>query len=107
MTAIANSQNSTAARNIEHQVLIDLSDLSYAATAELSLLIKTLQRVERCGVKIALGGLQEDVRRVLEITQLDRIFPIEARGKHAVDHPGARVEELGRKTQRNLLAPTQ
>jgi anti-anti-sigma factor len=60
----------------EPEVVIDLSDLAFASSADLSIIVKTLQRVEKSGVKIALTGLQENLRRIFEIKQLDRMFPM-------------------------------
>jgi anti-anti-sigma factor len=58
--------------------VIDLSDLAFASSADLSMLVKTLQRVEKTGVRIALTGLQGNLRRIFEIKQMDRMFPITA-----------------------------
>jgi len=60
------------------EIVIDLSDLAFASSADLSMLVKTLQRVEKSGVKIALSGLQANLRRIFEIKQLDRMFPMTA-----------------------------
>jgi anti-anti-sigma factor len=60
------------------EIVIDLSDLDFASSADLFMLVKSLQRVERSGVKIALTGLQENLRRIFEIKQLDRMFPMTA-----------------------------
>jgi anti-anti-sigma factor len=58
--------------------VLDLSDLAFASSADLSMLVKTLQRVEKTGVKIALTGLQENLRRIFEIKRMDRMFPMTA-----------------------------
>jgi anti-anti-sigma factor len=79
MASFPKSQINSVGRESEHQVVIDLSDLTCAHSAELSVLIKTLQRVQKCGVNIVLGGLQDNVRRIFEIKQLDRVFPIASR----------------------------
>jgi anti-anti-sigma factor len=63
------------------QIVIDLSDLTFVPSGELSVLIKTLQRVEKCGVTISISGLQDNVRRIFEIRQLDRIFSVDSREK--------------------------
>jgi anti-anti-sigma factor len=69
-------QTTAALRLSEPNVVIDLSDLAFASSADLSILVKTLQRVEKSGVKIALTGLQGNLRRIFEIKQLDRMFPM-------------------------------
>jgi anti-sigma B factor antagonist len=58
--------------------VLDLSDLAFASSADLSMLVKTLQRVEKTGVKIALTGLQENLRRIFEIKRMDRMFQMTA-----------------------------
>jgi anti-sigma B factor antagonist len=78
MTSTPTVQTSEPLRLSDHEILIDLSDLAFASSADLSMLVKTLQRVEKTGVKIALTGLQENLRRIFEIKQLDRMFPMTA-----------------------------
>ena len=78
MTLTPTVQTSAPLRLSETEIVIDLSDLAFASSADLSMLVKTLQRVEKTGVKIALTGLQENLRRIFEIKQLDRLFPMTA-----------------------------
>jgi len=78
MTSTPTVQTREPLRLSDHQILVDLSDLAFASSADLSILVKTLQRVEKTGVKIALTGLQANLRRILEIKQLDRMFPMTA-----------------------------
>jgi anti-anti-sigma factor len=76
MTLMPTAQTRDPLGRSELEVVIDLSDLAFASSADLSMLVKTLQRVEKGGVKIALTGLQENLRRIFEIKQLDRMFPM-------------------------------
>jgi anti-sigma B factor antagonist len=78
MTLTPTVQTSAPLRLSEPEIVIDLSDLAFASSADLSMLVKTLQRVEKTGAKIALTGLQENLRRIFEIKQLDRLFPMTA-----------------------------
>ena len=57
--------------------VLDLSDLAQApSSSELACLLEALPRLEAEGASLALSGLRADVRRVMEITHLDRLFAI-------------------------------
>jgi anti-anti-sigma factor len=88
------SSMNSAARETNHQVVIDLSDLTFVPGTELSVLIKTLLRVQKCVVKIGLSGLQDNVRRIFEIEKLDRIFPIALKqdGHKSIPAPSLRAK---------------
>lgn len=76
---------------LEPEIVIDLSDLPFASEADVSILIRTLQRVEKCGIKITLTGLQENLRRCFEIRRFDRIFPIRVKSKSHQSNFGAEL----------------
>jgi anti-anti-sigma factor len=78
MTLTPSVQTDESLRPSDDEIIIDLSDLAFASSADLAMLVKTLQRVEKSGVKVALTGLQPNLRRILEIKQLDRMFPMTA-----------------------------
>jgi anti-anti-sigma factor len=78
MTLTPSVQTDESLRPSDDEIIIDLSDLAFASSADLAMLVKTLQRVEKSGVKVALTGLQQNLRRILEIKQLDRMFPMTA-----------------------------
>jgi anti-anti-sigma factor len=78
MTLTPSVQTDESLRPSDDEIIIDLSDLAFASSADLAMLVKTLQRVEKSGVKVALTSLQPNLRRILEIKQLDRMFPMTA-----------------------------
>jgi hypothetical protein len=59
MTSTPNSQNGAAFCQFEPNIVIDLSELPFASAADVSLLIWTPQRVEKCGVRITLTRIKE------------------------------------------------
>jgi anti-anti-sigma regulatory factor len=62
------AQTSAPLRLSESEIVIDLSDLTFASSADLPMLVKTL----------SLTGLQENLRRIFEIKRMDRMFPMTA-----------------------------
>jgi anti-sigma B factor antagonist len=64
---------------IERQItgiVIDLSQVPYVDSSGLAIFIDALQRVQQYGGKLALAGLQENVRLVFQISRLDKVFSI-------------------------------
>ena len=64
---------------IERQItgiVIDLSQVPYVDSSGLAIFIDALQRVQQYGGKLALAGLQDNVRLVFQISRLDKVFPI-------------------------------
>ena len=59
-----------------HQVVVDLSRVTYIDSSGLAVLIEGMQNVEEYGGKFALAGLQENVRSIFEIARLDQVFRI-------------------------------
>ena len=64
---------------IERQItgiVIDLSHVPYVDSSGLAIFIDALQRVQRYGGRLALAGLQDNVRLVFQISKLDKVFKI-------------------------------
>ena len=64
---------------IERQItgiVIDLSHVVYVDSSGLAIFIDALQRVQQYGGRLALAGLQENVRLVFQISKLDKVFKI-------------------------------
>lgn len=64
---------------IERQItgiVIDLSHVAYVDSSGLAIFIDALQRVQQYGGRLALAGLQENVRLVFQISKLDKVFKI-------------------------------
>ena len=58
------------------RVVIDLSGVTYVDSSGLAVLIEAMQNVEEYGGKLALAGLNENVRSIFEIARLDQVFLI-------------------------------
>ena len=64
---------------IERQItgiVIDLSHVPYVDSSGLAIFIDALQRVRQYGGRLALSGLQNNVRLVFQISKLDKVFTI-------------------------------
>ncbi len=57
--------------------VIDMKDLEYMSSAGLGILLVTAQRVDRNGGRITLRNVNPNIRRILAISGMDRIFVIE------------------------------
>jgi anti-anti-sigma factor len=57
-------------------VLINLDRLKKIDSLALALFVETRQRLAAAGGKLILFGTRKDVRRIFEMTKLDRVFPI-------------------------------
>jgi anti-sigma B factor antagonist len=58
------------------RILLDFSAVTYIDSSGLATLIETLQRVQGYGGKLALFGLRDSIRGIIEIARLDQIFRI-------------------------------
>jgi anti-anti-sigma factor len=58
------------------RVLLDLTGITYIDSSGLALFIEHLQRVQTYGGKLALFGLTDSVRHILEVARLDQVFAI-------------------------------
>lgn len=56
--------------------IIDLQKVSFVDSAGLSALVKLLKRTRGQSARLFLAGSQDPVRRVLQLTRLDRAFDI-------------------------------
>lgn len=66
-----------------HDLLIDLSEVSLIDAGTLGVLVRLLQRCRAEGGEVRLGNVQPLVRRVLEVTELGRLFPVEGSARSA------------------------
>ena len=57
-------------------IVIDLSQVPYVDSSGLAIFIDALQRVRQYGGRLALSGLQNNVRLVFQISKLDKVFTI-------------------------------
>lgn len=69
------------------RILLDLTGLTYIDSSGLALFIESLQRMQSYGGKLALFGLSDTVRHILEIARLDQIFEIHPDAQSALAKP--------------------
>jgi anti-sigma B factor antagonist len=58
------------------QIVVDASGLEFIDSTGLGLLLGALRRLKEGGGSLKLAGAQGAVLRVLEITDLDKVFPL-------------------------------
>ena len=56
---------------------VDLSGVTYMDTSGLATLMEAMRVARRQGTRLVLGGIQDQPRYLLEITDLDHVFEIE------------------------------
>ena len=59
------------------QLTVDLSGVTYMDTSGLATLMEAMRIARRQGTRLVLGGVQDQPRYLLEITDLDHVFEIE------------------------------
>lgn len=57
-------------------ILIDLANIAFMDSSGLGAIVATLQRVRSKGAKLYLCSLQDQLRIILEITRMDKVFDI-------------------------------
>lgn len=60
------------------KLILDLTGVSYMDSSGVGTMVEFKRRMERGGGRLILAGLQQRVRSVFEITQLDKFFTITA-----------------------------
>jgi anti-sigma B factor antagonist len=87
-------QSSVSAAGAEHRslpVILDLSKVSFMPSLSLGALVTLLQGFRKEKQRFVLAGLQPDLRSVLAITRIDKLFDI----ADNVDEAIALVEKRG------------
>ena len=59
------------------QVVVDLSGVTFIDSSGLAVLIRAMQDVQKYGGKLSLSGINDNVRPIFEMAQLDQVFLIE------------------------------
>ena len=75
----------TAAAEFATFVVVDLSALTFIDSSGLSALVSGLKALREKDGGLALTGIGEQVRVAMELTRLDRIFPVYADRASALD----------------------
>jgi len=65
-----------ALRSRADTVTVDFSDVSYMDTAGLATLMEALRTARQQGTRLVLGGIQEQPRYLLKVTDLEHVFEI-------------------------------
>lgn len=66
-------------------ILVDMTRVSYIDSSGLGLLVETMQEMEKYSGEIKLFGLTGDVRKVFELTRLNKFFDIFNTEKEALE----------------------
>jgi len=69
-----------AIRSQGGRVVIDISQITYMDTSGLATLSEALRIAHQKGKRFVLRGIQEQPRRLFEVTELDHVFEIEQIG---------------------------
>lgn len=59
-----------------YDIIVDLSEVSYLDSSMLGALVDGLQKHEDCDAKFYIGGVNDEVRAILELLQLHKIMMI-------------------------------
>ena len=65
-------------------VLVDLSGVTLLDSTMLSVLLHGLRRSRAAGAQLRIIAAQKDIRRIFEITLLDRVFELDASREEAL-----------------------
>ena len=60
-------------------VIVDLSGVRFIDSSGMAVLIRALQDVQNYGGKLALSGMNDNVRAIFEMARLDQVFVIDPR----------------------------
>jgi len=72
-------------KNSVNNIIIDLSNTSYCDSSGLSAILTANRLCKNSGGKFILCGLQPNVQKMIEISQLNRVLNIESNLDSAVD----------------------
>lgn len=86
LTADAESAISSAfeAAKDHEVVILDFSDLGYMNSSGIGLLVTTLVRAQREGVRLVACGLDDHYREIFSLTRLDEAIPVYANSDEAL-----------------------
>lgn len=61
-------------------VVVDLSGVTFIDSSGMAVLIRAMQNMKEYGGKLTLSGMNDKVRPIFEISQLDQVFVIDPGG---------------------------
>jgi anti-sigma B factor antagonist len=65
-------------------VIVDFSEVTFIDSVALGVLLDAIKRLRARGGELRIAGPRPEIRRVFEITLLDRIFPLDATRSEAL-----------------------
>jgi anti-sigma B factor antagonist len=77
---------STIAERAEGSWVVDLSDIAYAGSAVLGLLVNVRQRIKEAGGRLVLCGLSGTMLQIFQTCSLEKLFLIRKSQDEAVRH---------------------
>jgi anti-anti-sigma factor len=86
----------------DRPVVLDLSRVSYLDSSGLGMLVLLRKRLARCGVAVTLVDIQPHVRRIFEVTGLDRAFHLGSAPTETTAVTEAEYESIERAQPLNL-----
>lgn len=72
-------------------VILDMTKVIYLPSMGLGSLVNLMRRLKQDGHKLLLVGLQPEVRSILAVTKLDKLFNIHGTMEEAVSHLRGKV----------------
>lgn len=66
-------------------LVVNLAGVPYIDSSGLGMFVETMQAMEKYGGKMGFAGLTPDVRKVFELTRLDKFFSIYDKEKEAAE----------------------
>lgn len=67
------------------RVLVNMADVPYIDSSGLGMFVETMQEIGKYGGEIKLAGLTDDVKKVFELTRLNKFFSIFDQEKDAME----------------------
>ena len=58
------------------KLVLDLSNLNFLGSIGLGIMVDLLNRIKKCGGSLVLASVPKNCRGVLQVSGLDRIFPV-------------------------------
>jgi anti-sigma B factor antagonist len=81
--------------NDRHDVLVDLTQVKYIDSSGLASLVEGYQLARRNKVEFGLAGVSDAALQVLQLTRLDKVFPVYGSIEEAAQAAGRRTSVDG------------
>jgi anti-anti-sigma factor len=77
-----------ADERLARHILVDCENIRFLSSQALGVLVNFRKRAESGGAQIVLAGLRSELRRVLELTKLDKVFALQPTLQAALEQLG-------------------